>query len=269
MSFDRRHQSFAQEVGLKKICFGQQPCGLFPKRFLISKIETARRLKEEMNSAEIIFFYHDSDHDYRETITPVIDRETGLEDTLNFRWVNKIQKKYVPLYLKKVCPEWKEETLRRLPRFTSDEVVETFASVQAELVADFCLEFYQKMGWLDGLTIVRSSDLDFRKAAPEVSDYFVDVPYKNEIVRARKWEDGLRLHRGGQKFHHLGDLEYDGTQISPTRDSRLAWMQGVVRCTHYVAGASEVNYLDTSQTPEIEFIERDFIEEAHQSYVPI
>ena len=45
------------------ICFGQQPCGFFPKRFLVAKIQTARRLQAELGG-EIVFFYHDSDHTY-------------------------------------------------------------------------------------------------------------------------------------------------------------------------------------------------------------
>ena len=49
------------------ICFGQQPCGFFPKRFLFAKIITARRLQKEIGG-EIVFFFHDSDHDPRETI---------------------------------------------------------------------------------------------------------------------------------------------------------------------------------------------------------
>ena len=37
------------------ICFGQQPCGFFPKRFLFAKIITARRLQKEIGG-EIVFF---------------------------------------------------------------------------------------------------------------------------------------------------------------------------------------------------------------------
>ena len=29
------------------ICFGQQPCGIFPRRFLFAKFQTARRLQSE------------------------------------------------------------------------------------------------------------------------------------------------------------------------------------------------------------------------------
>ena len=48
------------------ICFGQQPCGFFPRRFLAAKIAAARRLRSEIGG-EIVFFFHDSDHDPRET----------------------------------------------------------------------------------------------------------------------------------------------------------------------------------------------------------
>ena len=58
------------------ICFGQQPCGFFPKRFLVAKILTARRLQAELGG-EIVFFYHDSDHDPRETKTALRHRRTG------------------------------------------------------------------------------------------------------------------------------------------------------------------------------------------------
>ena len=81
------------------ICFGQQPCGFFPKRFLVAKINTARRLKQELGG-KIVFFYHDSDADYRETITVLKDRQNGAEVRLNFTQENKLQKKFSPLYFK-------------------------------------------------------------------------------------------------------------------------------------------------------------------------
>ena len=44
---------------------------------------------------------------------------------------------------------------------------------------------YRRMGLLDGIRVVRSSDPAFRRAACEVEEFFVDVPYEGEIVRAR------------------------------------------------------------------------------------
>ena len=65
------------------ICFGQQPCGFFPRRFLYAKFVTARRLQREIGG-EIVFFYHDSDHDSRETQTILRHRKTNAPATLNF-----------------------------------------------------------------------------------------------------------------------------------------------------------------------------------------
>ena len=79
------------------ICFGQQPCGIFPRRFLFAKIETARRLQRELGG-EIVFFYHDSDHDPRETMTILRDLHTGAEQRLNFHFAKKLQKQFSPLF---------------------------------------------------------------------------------------------------------------------------------------------------------------------------
>ena len=44
---------------------------------------------------------------------------------------------------------------------------------------------YRRLGLLDGIRVVRSSDPALRRAACEVDDFFVDVPHEGEIVRAR------------------------------------------------------------------------------------
>ncbi|HMP89470.1 MAG TPA: hypothetical protein PJ991_04680 [Kiritimatiellia bacterium] len=251
------------------ICFGQQPCGFLPRRFLVSKIQTARRIQREIGG-RIVYFCHDSDHDYRETLCILKDRTTGNEERINFSFVNKIQKKFTPLFAKKIKPEWQTATARRLPRFVSgSEIIDAFKSVTADNAADFCLGMYRKLGLLDGIDVMRSSDSAFRKAAYPVDDYYVDVMYEGELVRARRCEgDRLRLHQGGSDYIDLPDREWKIEQVSPTRDTRLPWMQSVIRCTHYVAGASEMKYLDKTQAPGVELIPRDDISEPHDSYVP-
>ena len=99
-----------------RICFGQQPCGIFPRRFLYAKIVTARRLQREIGG-EIIFFYHDSDHDPRETQTILTHRKTGERTTLNFAFANKVQRKWSPLFHKEVPADWHEKTARQLPAY--------------------------------------------------------------------------------------------------------------------------------------------------------
>ena len=249
------------------ICFGQQPCGIFPRRFLFSKIQTARRLQRELGG-EIVFFYHDSDHDPRETISILRDLRSGEETRINFRFANKLQKQFSPLFAKRVLPDWQEQTARQLPNLVPAKLVEKFKQIEAENVADFCLEMYRHLGLLEGLRVARSGDPEFRRRAAAVDDYFVDVTYEGELVRARISADGLLLHKGGNSYITLPLEEHDATQISPTRDTRLRWMQSVVCCTHYVAGASEVKYLNMEDAPGVQFVTRDEIAESDRAYLP-
>jgi len=251
------------------ICFGQQPCGFFPRRFLFAKMKTARRLQQEIGG-RVVFFLHDSDHDPRETQTILKNRTTGNEQRLNFSFANKLQKKYSPLYAKRVDPAWQAQMALQLPQYIKGkDILAAFNAISATNVADFCLEMYRALGLIDGMEIARSSDPAFREAACEVSDYYVDVPYEDELVRARLGADQcLRLHKGGGAYIDLPAQHWERSQISPARDTRMRWMQSVINCTHYVAGASEVEYLDTNEAPTVEFIRRDEISDPHGAYVP-
>jgi hypothetical protein len=250
------------------ICFGQQPCGFFPKRFLVAKISAARRLQKEIGG-EIVFFFHDSDHDSRETITILRDQNTNQEVALNFQFENRIQKQFSPLYAKRVLPGWQEKTARQLPAYVKQPLVEHFKEIGCSNVADFCLEMYTQMGLLEGVRIQRSSARDFRARAVTVSDYFVDCPYDGQIVRARYRDGKLLLHKGGDRFLEIPGGEFGPKQISPTRDSRFIWMQSVIRCTHYVAGASEQHYIDKGDAPDVKFIKRDEISEFDRAYTEL
>ena len=249
------------------ICFGQQPCGIFPRRFLFAKIETARRLQRELDG-EIVFFYHDSDHDPRETVTIMRDLHDGSERRLNFEFVNKIQKQFSPLFAKRVSPEWREKMARQLPNYVPAQLVQHFKAVEAENVADFCLQMYERLGLLEGVRVVRSGDPDVRRMAAPVPDYFVDVRYEGEIVRARARGERLLLHKGGDAFLELPYENPEPTQISPTRDTRLRWMQSVIGCTHYVNGAGELRYLNRSDASGVQFVTRDEISDSDRAYVP-
>jgi hypothetical protein len=250
------------------ICFGQQPCGFFPKRFLIAKIRTARRLQSEIGG-EIIFFCHDSDHDPRETRTLLRHRKTNEPAHLNFAFENKIQRKFSPLHLKKIAGGWQGLTALQLPNYAARPLIDIFKTISASTAADFCLEMYRRMGLLEGVRVARSSDPDFRRAACDVAQFFVDVPYAGEIVRARFMDGTLKLHEGGDSFITLPLTPFTREQISPTRDTRLRWMQSVLRCTHYIAGAGEKDYLCPEEAPEITFINRDTIERSDEAYTEL
>jgi hypothetical protein len=248
------------------ICFGQQPCGFFPKRFLYAKILTARRLQAEIGG-EIVFFFHDSDHDPRETLTVLSDRQSGRERALNFQFANKIQKQFSPLYAKRIGPGWQATMKRQLPNYVEPGLATIFAAIESTNVADFCLEMYRRMNLLDAIRVERSSDPHFRKRTTRVDDYFVDVTWRGETVRARCRDGKLLLHKGGDKFIELPWQEFDQTQISPARDTRLRWMQSVIRCTHYVHGAGERQYLNETDAPEITYVPRTAISEADKAYI--
>jgi hypothetical protein len=250
------------------ICFGQQPCGFFPKRFLVAKIQTARRLQQEIGG-EITFFFHDSDHDPRETKTILRHRKTNEPAHLNFAFENKIQRKFSPLYLKKIAVGWQEKAILQMSNYVGHPLIRLFKQVSATYIAEFCLEMYRRMGLLDGIKLVRSSDPSIRRAACEVSDFFVDVPHVGEIVRARFVDGILKLHAGGDVFVTLPPVEFTREQISPTRDARLRWMQSVVHCTHYVAGAGEKDYLRPQETPEITFVNREAIDRSDEAYTEL
>lgn len=251
------------------ICFGQQPCGFFPKRFLYAKIQTARKLQKEIGG-RIVFFYHDSDADYRETITILEDKNTEEEVRLNFVSKNKIQKKYSPLYKKEIENGWKEDIINKLPRFVSKAVIDLFSTVNEKNSADFCLELYKKMGLFDGIEIMRSGDKDFRMQASELTEeYYADVEYEGEIVRAEMHEGKFRLHEGGGKYITIPTPEkIEKWQKNPGRDYRFGWMQSVIHCTHYISGAGEGNYLRKDDFPEVIFVNREEIDKSNYAYIP-
>ncbi len=254
--------------GSPVICFGQQPCGFFPKRYLVAKIQTARRLQTEFGG-EIVFFCHDSDHDPRETKTILRHRKTNEPAHLNFAFENKVQRKFSPLCLKRITNDWQARTLLQLPNYVAHSLIDAFSEARAATAGGFCLEMYRLMGLLEGIRIVRSGDPAVRRRACDVTDFFVDVPYQGEIVRARLVDGQLKLHEGGDCFISLPRADFTKEQISPARDSRLRWMQSVVHCTHYVAGAGEQAYLRREETPEVTFVHRDSIDRSDEAFTEI
>ena len=218
---------------------------------------------------EIVFFYHDSDHDPRETRTILRHRKTNEPAQLNFAFENRLQRKFSPQYLKRIPAGWQGKTLLQLPNYVDNRLIELFRNVSASNVADFCLEMYRAMNLLEGIRVVRSSAPAVRRAACDIPDFFVDVPHEGEIVRARSAGGTLKLHEGGDSYVILRAITFNKDQISPARDTRLRWMQSVVHCTHYVAGAGEKAYLRPEEAPEITFVNRETIERPDEAYTEI
>lgn len=250
------------------ICFGQQPCGFFPRRFLYAKFVTARKLQAEIGG-EIVFFLHDSDHDCRETQTILRDIRTGQPTTFNFAFANKLQRKFSPLFAKRIPADWPAHTARQLPNYVHPHWIAVFKQVASAHVADFCLEMYRRMGLLEGIRVVRSGDPAVRRGACDITDFFVNVTCAGELVRARMMDGELKLHEGGSSYVTLPKAEFTKEQVSPTRDSRLRWMQSVIHCTHYIAGAGEQAYLNKAAAPEIVFVNRDPIDRSDEAYTDL
>ena len=122
------------------------------------------------------------------------------------------------------------------------------------------------MGLLETIRVERSSSQQFRARAVAISDYFVDQSYEGEIVRARYRNGKLLLHKGGDRFVEIPAGKFGPEQISPTRDTRFVWMQSVIRCTHYISGASEQDYINKADAPEVKFVKRDEISESSEAY---
>jgi len=91
---------------------------------------------------------------------------------------------------------------------------------------------------------------------------FVHVTYVPYIRTAGE----LKLHQGGEAFVTLPPVAFSKAQVSPSRDTRLRWMQSVLRCTHYIAGAGEQAYLRREETPEITFVNRDPIDRSDEAF---
>ena len=146
--------------------------------------------------------------------------------------------------------------------------IDLFASTDESNVADFCLEMYKKMGLLDGIEVVRSSDKNFREKTSEISTGFADVEYQREIVRAKMEGNKLSLHEGGPVYTYLPKPDKIlKSQINPGKDERFMWMNSVIHCTHYIYGEGEKGYLKTEDFPDVKFIDREKIENSDYAWL--
>lgn len=206
----------------------------------------------------MVFFYHDSDANWRETAISFTDKQSGKEARLNFEQENRIQKKFSPFYAKRIPQDWQKKLSRILPQYAPQNAGKLFTSIKTQNIADFCLEMYKHLGLLENITIIRSGNKEFRETAIELEgEFYADVPYQNEIVRAKYQNQRLFLHEGGEKYIYLPAPEkFEKAQKSAGRDQRFAWMQSAVNCTHYIYGEGEANYLEFKNFPEVEFVPR-------------
>jgi len=235
------------------ICFSQPPNGFFPIPLFVGKLSKARELKKQMGG-KIVWFCHDSDNSYKATETQLIDKHSGVETSFNFSQENDIQKKFSPLYAKRIVRGWQEQLAEKLPNFIEINLIRLFLDVKSDTAAGFCIRMYQKMGLLEGVEIVRSSDPSVRRGATEVADFFVDTEYENETVSARFMGDSLKLVSLFEKDILLPLPPFNKEKISPSSDI-FTWIQSVMNCSHYIYGSEEKDYITPKDYPGVSFIE--------------
>ena len=87
---DRKPARGARNMsGPPVICFGQQPCGFFPRRYLVAKIRTARRLQAEIGGKNCVLLSRLRSRS-AQTKTIVRHRRLGEPLPLNFAFANQV-----------------------------------------------------------------------------------------------------------------------------------------------------------------------------------
>ena len=178
----------------------------------------------------VVFFCHDSDHDPRETRTILRHRATGEPAQLNFAVATKLQRKFSPLYVKRIAPDWHGKTLRQLPNYVDGRLIDLFRKTSAETVADFCLEMYRGMAlarWDSRRALERSGVAAQRMRGERFLRGRAVRGRDRPRARARRRALPARGRRVVR--HRCRRPPSRREQISPTRDTRLRWMQSVIR----------------------------------------
>ena len=148
------------------------------------------------------FLLHDSDHDPRETQTTLRHRGTGEPRTFNFAFENKLQRKFSPLFAKRVPADWQGKMARQLPAYVDPKWVDAFKKVGSRPVSPtFAWRCTAAWGfWTDqGRPLGRPGASGGRRATSR--DCFVDVPYWGRSCgRAGRWRVATARRRGF--IHH-------------------------------------------------------------------
>ena len=206
---------------------------VFPEAFSVGKNQTARRLQSEIGG-EIVFFYHDSDHDPRETRTILRHRKTNEPTQLNFAFKNRIQRKFSPLYLKEIPAGWQDKTARQLPNYIGHRLIEIFQISSAAMSRTFVWRCIVIWACSIDIRVVRSSDPGFRQAACDIAEFFVDVPHEGEIVRARFIDGTLKLHERRRFVCHVAAdcFHQEANQSHPRYPAALDAVCGALHALH-------------------------------------
>jgi hypothetical protein len=162
------------------ICFGQQPCGFFPRRFLFAKFQTARRLQAQSWAGRSSSFITTATTiRAKPPLSCAIAKPARPCASISHTKTNGSgsSRRFSP---NASPPAGRAAPPRNCHPSWTRAWVEAFQKTDAANPADFCLEMYRRMGLLDGVRVARSGDPAFRRAACDVADFFVDVPHEGE-----------------------------------------------------------------------------------------
>ena len=111
-------------------------------------------------------------------------RCSAIRSHFNFDLANKTQKKYSPLYLKQIAENWQSQMSQMLPEYVDQNWPRRLSTPCRErcriLPGDVPADGAH--GRNSHRTVERSG---ISPRACDIADFFVDVPYEGETVRAR------------------------------------------------------------------------------------
>ena len=251
------------------ICFGQQPCGFFPRRFLAAKICTARRLQARDRRGDRLFLPRqrprpagDADHP-----APPQDRRAARPQ-LRLR-------EQAPAQVVPALPQAGPAGVARADGAPASGLCRPalgrgLQRVQCADVADFCLEMYRAHGAAGGhprRPLERPGRSGARPATSRNTSS--TCPTRGDgagPVRRRRSAPA----RGRRFIPDLPRVRFEHGTNQP--DPGLAAFAGCNRsshCTHYVTGAGEQAYLRPADAPEVTFVHRDTIERSDEAYTDL
>lgn len=225
------------------VCLSEQLSSFLPTKSLVRRIDAAKSLASRVGGKTILFIWDSWHRGTAETVLPGNRR-------ISFEYYNNLQRDYTPFYLKNLDPVWWNRAKSKLDGIVPGKIINVLDNIKEDTAGNFCLKAYKKLGFLDNLEVVRSSDPEIRKKAKMFEDFYVEVSYKGEIVRARYTNRGFVLESNPPVEIYKTDVVPG--MVTPPDEKRFEWMDSIVSPSHYILGEKE--RVKESDFPWISFV---------------